>query len=78
MDESVIEPGHILRVTKNQPVAVSVFHRLIEKQAHLFGIGIALFHVHFRPLEQFAEKSHTRFLLKLDGFLSLPPFPNGI
>ena len=62
MDESVIEPGHILRVTKNQPVTVPVFYHLIEKQAHLFGIGIALFHVYFRSLEQFA-KNPIRILL---------------
>ena len=73
MDKAVIEPGHVLRIAENQTVVVPVFHHLIKEQAHFFGIGVALLHVHFRPFEEFAEKSHTRFLLKIDDrFMTQP------
>ena len=66
MDKAVIEPAHILRIPKDQPVGVSIFHCLVKEKAHLFCILPALFHVDLRSLKQPAEKPHTCFLLNSD------------
>ena len=62
MDKAIIEPGDILGVAKDQLIVVSAFYHLVKEQTHLLCVGIAFFHVHFGPFEQFAEKSHMMFL----------------
>ena len=58
MDKAVIEAAHVLGISEDQPVIVTVCDDMVKQRPHFLCICAALFHINFRSFKQFAEKPH--------------------